>query len=96
MMLGTLVRARNCSLGTPHSKDLLTKIRKFYWNSCGPTNFMKSSVFFRMRKSDCAGSSFALQSFCTLGQMISRNSVVVRKFYRSMTSRMLGRTFTES
>jgi len=77
-MIGTLVRAKNWSFGTPHSRDLFTRIRKFYWNSCGPTNFMNSSVFFKMMKSDCAGNSFALQSFYTLGQMISLNSVVVR------------------
>lgn len=95
-MMGTLVSARNWSFGTPHSRDLFKRIKKFYWNSWGPTNFIKSSVFFRIRKRDWAGNSFALQSFWMLGHMDSLNSVVVKKFYLSMTSRILGNTVTES
>lgn len=47
-------------------------------------------------KSDCAGSSLALQSLLIDGQIYSLNSVVVKKFYLSITLSMLGKTFTES
>ncbi len=96
MIRGTLVKARNCSFATPHSSDLFIRIRKFCWNSVGPTNFMKSSVFFRIKNSDYAGNSLALQSFYTFGQMYSLNSVVVKKLGLSIIAKIFGRTFTES
>ena len=52
-------------------------------------------MFLRIRKSDWAGSSFALHSLPIEGQIVSLNSVVVKKLGFSISISIEGRTLTE-
>ena len=87
--------AKDYSLGTPHSSDLLINGKKISWNSFGVTNFINISAFFKSKNRDYAGSSLPLQSLIMDGQTYSLNSVVVRKLSFSIIFIIAGSTFTD-